>query len=382
MKIAVCLPSFNEKDNIKNITQIVDQGLSDLLFIYPNAQVEIINFDSNSTDGTPDVFISTKTKNSKRSIIIKDGIGKGKNILEFCKYVIDNDIDYCLTIDSDIISANPNWITKLIQPLISDDIDYVTPIYERSRFEGSSTNHFTFPLVYAITGYLIRQPIAGDFAFTKKIASSIYKNEISKNESIQRYGIDIFMTLTAINVSGKNFQVDLGKKIHSPSFNKLEYMFPQVASSALLTIDSIDLVYKNVIELESRSNILSSLQFSHKKTAQEMKQNALVNLTDVLSLDWIDSDLLLKYRKSFSMSKINEEELMDLWTSVFSSWINYFSKSNLNSSLVEVAGEELLPFFVLRATNFWLWAEKVDVSKVELAIRNQAEILKEKIKNL
>ena len=266
--------------------------------------------------------------------------------------------------------------------MISGNVDYVTPIYERSRFEGSSTNHFTFPLVYAITGHLIRQPIAGDFAFTKKIASSIYKNEISENESIQRYGIDIFMTLTAISVSGKIFQVDLGKKIHSPSFNKLEYMFPQIASSALLTIDSINLVDKNVIKLETKSNILSSLQFSHKKAAQEMKQNALINLTDVLNLDWINSDLLLRYKKISPMFKINEEEMMDLWTSVFCSWINYFSKSNLTPSLVEKAGEELLPFFVLRVTNFWLWAEKVDVIKVELAIRNQAEVLKEKIKNL
>lgn len=171
MKIAVCIPSLNEKDNIKNITQIIDQGLVDLISIYPDAQTEIINFDSNSSDGTPDIFILTETKSSKRSEIIKNAAGKGRNIIEFCRYAVENNIDYCLTIDSDIISATSDWVIKLIKPLINNDADYVTPIYEHSRFEGSSTNHFTYPLVYAFMGNVIRQPIAGDFAFTKKIAS-------------------------------------------------------------------------------------------------------------------------------------------------------------------------------------------------------------------
>jgi|AntAceMinimDraft_4_1070372.scaffolds.fasta_scaffold16892_4 glycosyltransferase involved in cell wall biosynthesis len=382
MKIAVCIPSLNEKDNIKNITQIIDQGLVDLISIYPDAQTEIINFDSNSSDGTPDIFISTETKSSKRSEIIKNAAGKGKNIIEFCRYAVENNIDYCLTIDSDIISATSDWVIKLIKPLINNDADYVTPIYERSRFEGSSTNHFTYPLVYAFTGNVIRQPIAGDFAFTKKIALAIYENKIHENKSIQRYGIDIFMTLTAISVSGKIYQVDLGKKIHSPSFNKLEYMFPQIASSFLLTVSSVNFIHKNISEVTTKSNILSNLQFLHKKSAQEMKNNALTILNAVSGLEWADLDLLLRYKKTFSMMSMDENEMMDLWTSILSSWINYFSKLNLTPSLAKKAGDELLPFFVLRATNFWLWAETVEVSKVELAIRKQSEVLKEKLNNI
>lgn len=382
MKIAVCIPSFNEKDNIQNITQIVDKGLTKLTYIYPGLQTEIINFDSNSDDGTSDVFVSTKTKNYKSSKIIKKTQGKGKNIIEFCKYVVKNNIDYCLTIDSDIISATPDWIIKLVQPLINNNADYVVPVYERSRFEGSSTNHFVFPLVYALTGYIIRQPIAGDFAFTRKIALAIYKNKIYKNESIQRYGIDIFMTLTAISISEEIYQVDLDKKIHSPSFSKLEYMFPQIASSVLLTINSINLFKESIMESKTKINILSDLRFSHKKIAQEMRNSALINLERILSLEWVDLNLISKYKKVSSMININEGEMMNLWTSILFSWIKYFYKLNSISFLSKKAGDELLPFFVLRATNFWLWSEKMKVSEVELAIRRQAEVLKEKMKNI
>lgn len=41
MRIAVCLPSFNEAKNIGNITRIVDQGLTDMAFIYPISQLGI-----------------------------------------------------------------------------------------------------------------------------------------------------------------------------------------------------------------------------------------------------------------------------------------------------------------------------------------------------
>ncbi len=382
MKIAVCLPSFNEAQNIRKITQIVDQGLTDINVVYPNTQIEIINFDSNSTDNTANIFLETKTNNLKRSIILQDKAGKGKNILKFCKYAVDSDVDYCLTIDSDITSANPNWIIKLIQPLIENVADYVVPIYGRSRFEGSSTNHFAFPFVYALTGHSIRQPIAGDFAFTKKIASAISKRDLSGNESAQYYGIDVFMTVTAINVSNKIYQVDLGKKVHSPSFSKLEYMFPQIANSALLSVSCIDFPNKEIFKSETKSNIFNDLRFPHERVAREMNQSALNNLNNELSLDWVDSHLVAKYKDAFSKANVSEERMIDAWTNILSSWINHFLTSNLTPNLAKQAGEELLPFFVLRATNFWFWAKTTEVDRIEATIRKQAEILRSKIKKL
>ena len=184
MKIAVCLPSFNEVNNIQNITRIVDQGLAQLKSLYPEADPIIVNVDSNSDDGTVTLFNETETENLKHSIVVAGEGGKGKNILEFCRYVLDNDVDFCLTIDTDITSANPEWVVRLTVPLIQDDAIYVTPLYERSRFEGSSTNHFTFPLVYALTGHVTRQPIADDFAFSRSIATAILETDLTKDESM------------------------------------------------------------------------------------------------------------------------------------------------------------------------------------------------------
>lgn len=380
MKIAVCLPSLNEADNIQNITKVIDQGLGLFSVTHPDMYAEIINVDSNSSDGTANLFLETKTKYPKRSIVINKAAGKGKNIFEFCSYAISHSIDYCLTIDSDITSITPEWVTTLLAPLVEDGATYVTPIYERSRFESSSTNHFAFPLIYALYGKIIRQPIAGDFAFTQQVAQAFVSSDLTTNESIQRYGIDVFMTITAIGAGGTIAQVDLQKKIHAPSFNKLEYMFPQIATSVLLTANSVPFS-KNIVEQKkTKANILPNINFAHKESAKVMKESALAVLKASRNNDWANTRLVSKFLTiAEEDTATNGGPLLITWTDLLSSWIEHFLKPSLTTDEAERAGNELLPFFVLRATNFWFWAETVDVESVELAISKQAKILREKL---
>lgn len=380
MKIAICLPSLNEAKNIRNITEIVDRGLSDFVDGNSGYSVEIVNVDSNSDDSTPDIFLNTNTKFTKKSIVIKDVRGKGRNILEFCKYVINNKIDYCLTIDTDIVSGNPEWISKMLTPLIYKDSIYVTPVYQRSRFEGSSTNHFACPMIYALTGKFIRQPIAGDFAFTNEVAEAIYKNDILNKDSILCYGIDIFMTVTAIKMGGKITQVLLGKKQHSPSFNKLEYMFPQISSGALLTLQT-DINYRDFNMDDLDSNILHSTEFPHKNAAIEMKHKH-IKILEKKDFNWLSNDLKDNYISLINSESDNNDLVSNLWVDILIMWFNFFKVSGINSLESNKAGEDLLPFFVLRATHFWFWSETVDSFETEQSIVVQAKNLRDKIKKI
>ena len=378
MKVAVCLPSFNESSNIQNITRIVDQGLTVFLSKRTNVEAVIVNVDSNSSDDTVLLFKETDTVTAKHSIVVTENGGKGKNILEFCRYVLSHNIDYCLTLDTDIVSAIPEWVTKLLTPLLEQNVLYVTPVYERSRFEGSSTNHFAFPLVYALSGKIVRQPIAGDFAFSRKLANAICNNDLVNTESIQKYGIDIFMTLMAVGMEDRVVEVNLGKKLHAPSFNKLEFMFPQIAASALLSSTKVTVGESEDIEYGS-NNILQNLNFPHKEAAKEMKRRAQETLETQGVLGWTSDELVTKFVEATSADVLNEVEIVALWTTIMSDWLKRFRSQQLTPTVAEQAGQELLPFFVLRATSFWFWAETVDVDDVERAIRNQAELLRNKI---
>lgn len=376
MKIAVCLPSYNESSNIQNITKIVDQGLVNLLIDQNGLEAVIVNVDSDSSDNTNKLFEQTETIYPKHSIVVTGEGGKGRNILEFCHYVVDNGIDYCITIDTDITSAYPEWVAKLATPMILGDAVYVTPLYERSRFEGSTTNHFTFPLVYALTGQIIRQPIAGDFGFTLQLAKEIVSSNFAKGEAVQRYGIDIFMTMTAICTGKYIAHVDLGQKIHAPSFSKLEYMFPQIATSVLMC-SAFHFPETHAVNIDYKSNILPSLNFSHREAAEEMSKRAMSAL-ESRDHSWIEK----KDIDSFLRSIESQTDMVNRWTDLLMLWFNHFHQSSISDEKAMQAGHELTPFFVVRATSFWFWAETVEVVDVERVIGRQAELLRDKFKTV
>ena len=121
--------------------------------------------------------------------------------------------------------------------------DYVTPIYSRNEYDGTITNHITYPLIYALFKANIRQPIGGDFSFSPKMAR--YWLKMGWENSTRQYGIDIFMTTSALLNGFKVCQVVLGTKIHKPSAPKLGPMFTQVVSTLFSNISNFKSVWMN-----------------------------------------------------------------------------------------------------------------------------------------
>lgn len=68
-KIAVCIPSYNESNNIAKITKIIDEGL--YRYNKDGFDTVIVNCDNNSEDNTSNIFLNTDTKCSKYSIVNK-----------------------------------------------------------------------------------------------------------------------------------------------------------------------------------------------------------------------------------------------------------------------------------------------------------------------
>lgn len=361
MKIYVCIPSINEEKTIGKVTNLVDLGLQSLYLQNEiSFEAKILNIDSSSEDKTVNVFNKTNTKFPKQSIILKGRKGKGKNLLSFIKIAYDEGATYFLTIDADINSADPSWINKLLEPLLNNEADFVTPLYARSRFEGSSTNHFAYPIVLALTGINARQPIAGDFAFNAKLAKLINNSIVP--ESANNYGVDIYLTLTALTNALRHKQVILGEKMHNPSFNKLEYMFPQIATSALSVLRQYNLRDVGLINIDTTVNNIASVTFfPHKKDSILMRDRAIMELSSKAN-SWVPEKIFQKIKSG----QIDSEE----WVTILARWIKYGIENKTIAP--EILSNQLLPFFVLRATTFWFLSEKMTAEQVEEEINKQA----------
>ena len=349
MKIAICLPSYNEAKNIQNSTKIVDSGLTKY---FPNQECYIVNADNTSPDGTNELFNKVQT-NAKKISILETNPGKGYNLINFFEFCQKNQIDFAATIDSDVVSINQEWIQKLISPLIRGEADYLTPIYKRHRYEGSTTNHFVFPGVFAVCNQFIRQPIAGDFAFNKKFVDMILAQEI--NEEIKHYGIDIFMTLNACFNNLKVGQVLLGNKFHSPSFNKMEGMFKQVLRAYIFTLQ------KNIDKIKNHKNILNNIPVFEESisTVKTFKHKQFA----------IDKYAESKQFLAEKGIKISKSNIGKIWVKYFAQFINHIKNNTLDCEFIEIF-EHL---FFARATAFWLHAEYISAKSAEDEIIQQSK---------
>ncbi len=115
--------------------------------------------------------------------------------------------------DADLRSITPEWIELLIKPVLEEGYDYVAPYYMRHKYDGTITNTIVYPLTRALYGKRIRQPIGGDFGFSGRLASFYLDKDVWESD-VARFGIDIWMTTTAVANGFKICQAFLGAKIH------------------------------------------------------------------------------------------------------------------------------------------------------------------------
>jgi hypothetical protein len=153
----------------------------------------------------------------------------------------------CAVVDSDLRSITPEWFDLLLRPVLERDFDYVAPYYKRHKYDGTITNSSVYPLTRALYGRRIRQPIGGEFGVSGRLARHFLTRDVWSTD-VARYGIDIWMTTTAIAESFRVCQAYLGAKLHDakdPGAD-LSAMLVQVVGSVFTLMDAHETVWRNV----------------------------------------------------------------------------------------------------------------------------------------
>lgn len=254
--ILVGVPSYNNAKSIGHVVRAVQGGLTKY---FPHARSVLVNSDGGSTDGTMDVVRETTV--DFESILLKHRVGrfykivtpyqgipgKGSAFRTIFEIARELNVKACAVVDSDLRSITPEWIELLIRPVLDGGYDYVAPYYHRHKYDGTITNTIVYPLTRALYGKRIRQPIGGDFGFSGRLAS-FYLTKDVWDTNVARYGIDIWMTTTAVANKFKICQSFLGAKIHDPKDPgaDLSVMLHQVVSSVFHLMEEYEEVWKSV----------------------------------------------------------------------------------------------------------------------------------------
>jgi len=239
--ILVGIPSYNNSRTVVHVVKAVEAGLSKY---FSNFRSLLVNSDGGSTDGTRDIvkatqvdldaiLIDQKAGGFHKLVTPYHGIpGKGSAFRTVFEIARRLNVRACAVVDSDLRSITPEWIELLVKPVLEDGFDYVSPYYLRHKYDGTITNTIVYPLTRALYGKRIRQPIGGDFGFSGKLASSYLDKDVWETD-VARFGIDIWMTTTAVANGFKVCQAFLGAKIHDAKDpgSDLSAMLHQVVGS-------------------------------------------------------------------------------------------------------------------------------------------------------
>jgi glycosyltransferase involved in cell wall biosynthesis len=257
--ILVGIASYNNERTIGQVVRAVQYGLAKY---FPKHKALIMNPDGGSTDRTREIVKETSVYTHLDTILVEHPVhpamtlaspyhglpGKGSAFKAIFEMAVELNVDVCVVVDSDLRSITPEWVELLAGPILIKDYDYVAPYYSRHKYDGTITNSIVYPLTRTLYGKRVRQPIGGDFGFSRRIAKTFLKKEVWGTD-VARYGIDIWMTTIAISENFKICQSFLGSKIHDakdPS-QHLGPMFKQVVRTLFYLMTQYEDKWKNVI---------------------------------------------------------------------------------------------------------------------------------------
>lgn len=221
--LLVGIPSFNNAATIQGVVRAIQAGVSKF---FPQQRALIVNSDGGSTDGTQEAVLAATVDDTQALVVAHPlypvhrivtpyhGIpGKGSALRTIFLAAHHLDASACVVVDADLRSITPAWMDCLASPILHAGFDFVAPLYLRHKFDGTITNNIVYPLTRSLYGLRVRQPIGGDFGVSGRLAGYYLSQDVWDSD-VARFGIDIWMTTTAIADGYKVCQAFLGAKIH------------------------------------------------------------------------------------------------------------------------------------------------------------------------
>ncbi len=278
--IVIGIPSYNNARTIGHVVRAVQAGLAKY---FPDRKSVLVNSDGGSRDGTMDVVRGTRIED-QTALLLHHRVdpvpviatpyagmpGKGSAFRAIFEIADALKASACAVVDSDLRSITPEWVELLVRPVLDGAAEFVAPLYHRHKYDGTITNSIVYPLTRALYGKRVRQPIGGDFGFSGRLAAFYLGQDVWETD-VARFGIDIWMTTTAIANGFPVAQAFLGAKIHDAKDpgSDLASMLYQVVSA---TFDLME-VHAQVWKAVTKSEPVTSFGFEYTVGLEPVQVN-------------------------------------------------------------------------------------------------------------
>ncbi len=320
IEILIGIPSKNVMHTIAYVLSMVVQGARKYL---RNRGVAIVVCDGFSSDATVDIVHVIRKHFMEIPIHVVPNIyskGKGGAVKTLVEISHLSSVEALVLLDSDLRSITPEWLFTMVKAH-EENCQFVAPLYRRHRYDATITNFIARPMTSSVYGIDLRQPIGGDFVLGKKLCEllSDERRWISNPWSLY-FGIDIFITHTALMNNVAICEADLKVKIHEPKDPALHLknMFIEVTGSlfTMLTEYMDRWIRINVSTLRKPKLIIGNVPEAVPQPVTVDTERAKMELMKGIELFRRDfEELLSQYDRAVKLDEVVENGIpRELWS--------------------------------------------------------------------
>ena len=178
--VVVAFLTYNNADTLPGVMATAARGVVESL---PDATVAFVDADAGSSDGTrelvaaagvPTVVTTYEAPIGERMAVPFHGIpGRGRALHVALGAAQRLRPRVVLVLEADVVSLAPQWIERLASPVWEEKADFIAPAYARHRFDGTITHLLIAPLVRALYGRQLRQPLGGAHALSGRLVEHL-----------------------------------------------------------------------------------------------------------------------------------------------------------------------------------------------------------------
>ncbi|HTS89870.1 MAG TPA: hypothetical protein VMG41_15355 [Gemmatimonadales bacterium] len=100
----------------------------------------------------------------------------------------------CALLGSEVASLTPDWIGRLLAPVIEEGQDLVAPYYVRHPYSGAVTTGLLYPLVRAVYGRQLRYPMGSELACSLRLMDRV----VDQAKASGRRAVELRLLVEAI----------------------------------------------------------------------------------------------------------------------------------------------------------------------------------------
>ncbi|MBI4464672.1 MAG: glycosyl transferase family 2, partial [Acidobacteria bacterium] len=209
-------------NNVETIGNVIQAAVSGLQKYCPSHKSVLIHADGGSEDGT--VQAVREAVNPELALVqvsySMDGLsapahglpGQANAIGDIFQLAQKLGAKVCVLVGGNTENTAPEWMQRLTHPVLEKEYDFVIPCFRRHKYDAAIINSIVYPMLRALYGKRVRQPVGSDFAISSRLLQH-YLTQRVHDSAPARCSVDIWLVVEAICSNFSICQVFLGDKL-------------------------------------------------------------------------------------------------------------------------------------------------------------------------